>query len=125
MRTDIDQLSYVEKLAVLTKLYLELRLALPDAQRAAEADLLGVPVSVRVSVPVTFSPASHPQFGLRHLLKVFGSVYRSSMLRVGTPSPLALTLSLSLTLSVISATIDICGSQPRTADLVTNLFRGR
>ena len=117
MRTDIDQLSYVEKLAVLTKLYLELRLALPDAQRAAEADLLGVPVSVRVSVPVTFSPASHPQFGLRHLLKVFGSVYRSSMLRVGTPSP--------LTLSVISATIDICGSQPRTADLVTNLFRGR
>jgi len=121
MRTDIDQLSYVEKLAVLTKLYLELRLALPDAQRAAEADLLGVPVSVRVSVPVrvpvTFSPASHPQFGLRHLLKVFGSVYRSSMLRVGTPSP--------LTLSVISATIDICGSQPRTADLVTNLLRSR
>jgi len=64
MRTHIDQLSYAEKLAVLTKFYLELRLALPDAHRAAEADLLGVPVSVRVSVPVsvpvTFSPASHP-----------------------------------------------------------------
>jgi hypothetical protein len=60
MRTDIDQLSYAEKLAVLTKLYLELRLALPDAYRAAEADLLGVRVSVRVSVPVTFSPASYP-----------------------------------------------------------------
>ena len=39
MRTDIDQLSYAEKLAVLTKLYMELRLALPDAHRAAEADL--------------------------------------------------------------------------------------
>jgi hypothetical protein len=39
MRTDIDHLSYAEKLAVLTKLYLELRLALPDAHRAAEADL--------------------------------------------------------------------------------------
>ena len=39
MRTDIDQLSYAEKLSVLTKLYMELRLALPDAHRAAEADL--------------------------------------------------------------------------------------
>ena len=39
MRTDIDQLSYAEKLAVLTKLYLELRLALPDGHQAAEADL--------------------------------------------------------------------------------------
>jgi len=39
MRTDIDQLSYAEKLAVLTELYMELRLALPDARRAAEADL--------------------------------------------------------------------------------------
>ena len=39
MRTYIDQLSYAEKLSVLTKLYMELRLALPDAHRAAEADL--------------------------------------------------------------------------------------
>jgi hypothetical protein len=35
--TDIDQ--YVEKLATLTQLYLELRLPLLDALRAAEADL--------------------------------------------------------------------------------------
>jgi hypothetical protein len=37
--TDIDQLSHVEKLATLTQLYLELRLPLQDALRAAEADL--------------------------------------------------------------------------------------
>jgi hypothetical protein len=60
MRTDIDQLSYAEKLAMLTKLYLELRLALLDAHRAAEADLLGRPVSV--PAPVTFSAASYPRF---------------------------------------------------------------
>jgi hypothetical protein len=37
--TDIDQFSLVEKLATLTQLYLELRLPLQDALRAAEADL--------------------------------------------------------------------------------------
>jgi hypothetical protein len=37
--TDIDQFSYPEKLATLTQLYLELRLPLQDALRAAEADL--------------------------------------------------------------------------------------
>ena len=39
MSTDIDQFSYVEKLTTLTHLYLELRLPLHDALRAAEADL--------------------------------------------------------------------------------------
>ena len=39
MSTDIDQFSYVEKLATLTQLYLELTLPLHDALRAAEADL--------------------------------------------------------------------------------------
>ena len=39
MSTNIDQSSYVEKLATLTHLYLELRLPLQDALRAAEADL--------------------------------------------------------------------------------------
>jgi hypothetical protein len=39
MTTDIDQLSRVEKLAILTELYFELRLPLQDALRAAEADL--------------------------------------------------------------------------------------
>ena len=39
MSTDIDQFSPVEKLATLTQLYLELRLPLQDALRAAEADL--------------------------------------------------------------------------------------
>jgi hypothetical protein len=39
MSTDIDQLSHVEKLARLTQLYLELRLPLQDALRAAEADI--------------------------------------------------------------------------------------
>jgi hypothetical protein len=37
--TDMDQFSHVEKLATLTQLYLELRLPLQDALRAAEADL--------------------------------------------------------------------------------------
>jgi hypothetical protein len=37
--TDINQFSHVEKLATLTQLYLELRLPLHDALRAAEADL--------------------------------------------------------------------------------------
>ncbi len=36
---DIDQFSDVEQLAALTQLYLELRLPLQDALRAAEADL--------------------------------------------------------------------------------------
>ena len=39
MSINIDQFSYVEKLATLTQLYLELRLPLHDALRAAEADL--------------------------------------------------------------------------------------
>jgi hypothetical protein len=39
MTTDIDQFSHVEKLATLTHLYLELRVSLQDALRAAEADL--------------------------------------------------------------------------------------
>jgi hypothetical protein len=39
MTTDIDQFSLVEKLAILTQLYLELRLPVQDALRAAEADL--------------------------------------------------------------------------------------
>ena len=39
MSTDIDQFSLVEKLVTLTQLYLELRLPLQDALRAAEADL--------------------------------------------------------------------------------------
>ena len=37
--TDIDPFPDVEKLATLTQLYLELRLPLYDALRAAEADL--------------------------------------------------------------------------------------
>jgi hypothetical protein len=37
--TDIHPFSYVEKLATLTQLYLEFRLSLQDAIRAAEADL--------------------------------------------------------------------------------------
>jgi hypothetical protein len=36
---NIDQFLYVEKLATLTQLYLELRLPVQDALRAAEADL--------------------------------------------------------------------------------------
>jgi hypothetical protein len=39
MTTNIDQLSRVEKLAILTQLYFELRLPFQDALRAAEADL--------------------------------------------------------------------------------------
>ena len=39
MSNNIDQFSYVEKLATLTQLYLELRLPVQDALRAAEADL--------------------------------------------------------------------------------------
>jgi hypothetical protein len=39
MSINIDQFSDVEKLATLTQLYLELRLPLHDALRAAEADL--------------------------------------------------------------------------------------
>jgi hypothetical protein len=39
MSINIDQFLYVEKLATLTQLYLELRLPLHDALRAAEADL--------------------------------------------------------------------------------------
>jgi hypothetical protein len=39
MSTWIDQFSYAEKLAALTQLYLELRLPLAHALRAAEADL--------------------------------------------------------------------------------------
>jgi hypothetical protein len=39
MSINIDQFSYVEKLATLTQLYLELKLPLHDALRAAEADL--------------------------------------------------------------------------------------
>jgi len=39
MSIDIDQPSHIEKLATLTQLYLELRLPLQDALRAAEADL--------------------------------------------------------------------------------------
>jgi hypothetical protein len=39
MSNNIDQFWYVEKLATLTQLYLELRLPLHDALRAAEADL--------------------------------------------------------------------------------------
>jgi hypothetical protein len=39
MRIKIDQFSYVEKLATLTQLYLELELPLHDALRAAVADL--------------------------------------------------------------------------------------
>ena len=39
MSNNIDQFSLVEKLTALTQLYLELRLPLHDALRAAEADL--------------------------------------------------------------------------------------
>jgi hypothetical protein len=39
MSVDIRQFSYVEKLATLTQLYLELRLPLAAALRAANADL--------------------------------------------------------------------------------------
>jgi len=39
MSNTIDQFSLVEKLTTLTQLYLELRLPLHDALRAAEADL--------------------------------------------------------------------------------------
>jgi hypothetical protein len=39
MSNNIDQFWYVEKLTTLTQLYLELRLPLRDALRAAEADL--------------------------------------------------------------------------------------
>jgi hypothetical protein len=39
MSNNIDQFWYVEKLTTLTHLYLELRLPLHDALRAAEADL--------------------------------------------------------------------------------------
>ncbi len=39
MSVEIDQFSYVKKLAMLTQLYLELRLPLQNALRAAEADL--------------------------------------------------------------------------------------
>ena len=39
MSNNIDQFRYVEKLTTLTQLYLELRLPLHDALRAAEADL--------------------------------------------------------------------------------------
>jgi hypothetical protein len=39
MSTNIEQFSYVLKRAVLTRLYVELSLALPAALRATEADL--------------------------------------------------------------------------------------
>jgi len=39
MSPNIDQFSYVKKLATLTQLYLELNLTLMDALRAADADL--------------------------------------------------------------------------------------
>jgi hypothetical protein len=39
MSINIDQFSYFEKLAVLTRLYLELSLPVPEALRAAKADL--------------------------------------------------------------------------------------
>ena len=39
MSINIDRFSYVEKLATLTQLYLELGLRLHDALRAAEADV--------------------------------------------------------------------------------------
>jgi hypothetical protein len=39
INTDIDPFPDVEKLAALTQLYLELRLPLYDALRAADADL--------------------------------------------------------------------------------------
>jgi hypothetical protein len=39
MKMSNDQFWYVEKLTTLTQLYLELRLPLRDALRAAEADL--------------------------------------------------------------------------------------
>ena len=39
MSNNIDQFWYVEKLTTLIQLYLELRLPLHDALRAAEADL--------------------------------------------------------------------------------------
>jgi hypothetical protein len=39
MSPNIDQFSYVKKLATLTQLYLELNLPLMDALRAADADL--------------------------------------------------------------------------------------
>jgi hypothetical protein len=39
MSANIDQFSYFEKLATLTRLYLELSLPVPEALRAAKADL--------------------------------------------------------------------------------------
>jgi hypothetical protein len=39
MSINIDQFSYFEKLAVLTRLYLELSLPVQEALRAAKADL--------------------------------------------------------------------------------------
>jgi hypothetical protein len=39
MRADFDPFSYVENLATLTQLYLELKMPLKEALRAAEADL--------------------------------------------------------------------------------------
>jgi hypothetical protein len=39
MSANIDQFSYFEKLATLTGLYLELSLPVPEALRAAKADL--------------------------------------------------------------------------------------
>jgi hypothetical protein len=39
MSINIDQFLYVEKPATLTQLYMELKLPLQDAFRAAEADL--------------------------------------------------------------------------------------
>ena len=39
MSINIDQFLYVEKIATLTQLYLELKLPLHDALRAAQADL--------------------------------------------------------------------------------------
>jgi len=41
MSTNIDQFSYFEKLATLTRLYLDLSLPVPEALRAAKADLCG------------------------------------------------------------------------------------
>ena len=120
MRTNIDELSYAEKLAVLTKLYLELRLALPDAHRAAEADVVG-----RGSVRAVARDATEGHRAARFSHGSDGASPYQPALRVGTPLPLALAFSLTLTLSRISATIDICGPQPRTADLVTNLFCSR
>jgi hypothetical protein len=54
MSTWIDQFSYAEKLAALTQLYLELRLPLAHALRAAEADLSQRENRVRLFEPVQF-----------------------------------------------------------------------